>query len=240
MDLDGFGLELQAPDPDLQELETTPDSKKRKTGDEPDSTAKQPPATQGGRRHKPDMGKKGTRACKACQKTLALTLFALNQVVCMSCKQALDVVSKKAKAQNKVEWFAQVKADPKALKHLVNNYKNAVQEAEKTGVKRNFWNLAIYMEEVRASSETVGTDRGQLMWRDQAIEFWMSTDGGSMAKYEAEAKWNYEAANYQTLGTATDQKGPERAPLRLRVHTADLIDQVKRVAREKILSRILI
>ena len=103
-------------------------------------------------------------------------------------------------------------------------------------MKRNFWSLATYMEEIKASSETAATDRGQMMWRDQAIEFWMSTQGGSLAKYEAEARWNQESANSKQMGIPTDQKGPERAPLRIRVHTADIVDQTRRYSRSKNLS----
>ena len=192
-------------------------------------------SSKGSGRHKPDTSRKGQKLCKACQKWLPVTEFALNQVVCSADKSILDVVAKKAKLQGKADWFKNVRADPKQLKSLVTNYKSAMQEAERTGVKRNFWNLATYMEEVKASSEDVGTERGQMMWKDQAIEFWQSTAGGSLQKYEAEGKWNHEAANAKELGTAQDQKGPKQAPLRLWVHTEDIIDKVRRYSRSKIL-----
>lgn len=190
------------------------------------------------RRHKADMNKKGMKGCKACQKQKSSQEFALNQVVCMPCKSALDVVSKKAKAQGKADWFKNIRQNPKALKALVTNYGNAQAEAEKAGNKKNFWNLATYMEELKASSETIGIKRGKMMWRDQAIEFWQTTAGGSKQKYEAEAKWNHEAANAPALRIATDQKGPSQAPLRLWVHTEDIVDDVRRYTREKSLGLI--
>ena len=184
-------------------------------------------------RHKTENSKKGMKTCRACQKSRPLSDFALNQTVDKDCKKALDVISKKARQQSKVEWFKSVKADPKKLKSLVTSYRQASQEAEKAGQKKSTWNLAEYLEEVRASSETVGTSRGKMMWQDQAIEFWRSTDGGSLTKQEAASKWDELVATYEALGIPNDQKGPAKASLRLRIHTEDLVDDVKRVAKEK-------
>ena len=236
--LDDGEIRFEDPDSDLElgsPAAQTPQSKT--SSDDPKSGEKpKAKAVPKNGRHKADQTKKGHRFCKACQKNLPVQDFALNQVVCFGCKSALDVIAKKAKKQGKGDWFISVKQDPKALKMMMNNYKAAMNEAEKTGVKRNFWNLATYLEEIKASSETAATERGQMMWRDQAIEFWMSIQGGSMQKHEAEARWNNEATNYKEMGIASDQKGPGRAPLRLRVHTADLVDQTRRYTREKTLS----
>jgi hypothetical protein len=162
-----------------------------------------------------------------------LSDFALNQTVDKDCKKALDVISKKARQQGKVEWFKNVKADPKKLRSLVTSYRQASQEAEKAGQKKSTWNLAEYIEEVRASTETVGTSRGKMMWQDQAIEVWRSTDGGALTKQEAASKWDELVATYEALGIPHDHKGPAKASLRLRIHTEDLVDDVKRVAKEK-------
>ena len=193
--------------------------------------------SKGQKRHKADAAKKGQKTCRACQKVLPLSDFALNQCNCMSCKRDLDVISKKARTQGKLEWFQRVKSDPKQLKALLTNYRGAVQEAEKAGQKKATWNLVTYMEEVKASQELVGVGRGKMMWKDQAIEFWQSTDGGAMRKYEAENKWNHLSANYKDLNIPSDKKGPEKAPLRIRVHTEDLVDEVRRYSTEKSLGR---
>ena len=184
-------------------------------------------------RHKAEASKKGTKTCRACQKNRPLSDFALNQTVDKDCKKALDVIAKKARQQGKVEWFKGVKTDPKKLRSLVTSYRQASQEAEKAGQKKSTWNLAEYIEEVRASSETVGTSRGKMMWQEQAIEFWRSTDGGSHTKQEAVSKWEELVATYEALGIPHDQKDPAKASLRLRIHTQDLVDDVKRVAKEK-------
>lgn len=224
-------LELDA-ESDGEVKEGTPEKPagtKRKDPDSADSKAK------GGSRHKGDASKKGFKVCRACQKSKPLSAFALNQVVDMECKKALDVIGKKAKQQGKVDWLKNAKKDPKKLKHLVTSYRNACAEAEKVGAKKAAWNLAEYVEEVRSTSEMVGIGRGKLMWRDQAIDFWRSTDGGAHTKQESEAKWEELVSNYQTLGVPHDFKGPAKSSLRIRVHTEDILDDVKRFSREKTL-----
>ncbi|CAL1151620.1 unnamed protein product [Cladocopium goreaui] len=221
-----FAPDIDDEDVSISDQQDTP--QKGTSGKEPDSAESKFKG-----RHKVETTKKGAKTCRACQKSRPLSDFALNQTVDKDCKKALDVISKKARQQGKVEWFKNVKADPKKLRSLVTSYRQASQEAEKAGQKKSTWNLAEYIEEVRASTETVGTSRGKMMWQDQAIEFWRSTDGGALTKQEAASKWDELVATYEALGIPHDHKGPAKASLRLRIHTEDLVDDVKRVAKEK-------
>ena len=88
-----------------------------------------PAKTAGGARRtsRPEKGKKD---CRACGRRLELAQFQINQLNCTDCKKALDVISKKAREQNKKEWLAQQKSCPKKLKKMLLNYFAAVNAAK--------------------------------------------------------------------------------------------------------------
>ena len=99
----------------------TPSSSKGRSGQDPSEQKTKTKA-----RRLTQKKTKGSRVCKACQKTCENHLFQLNQVVCVACKKALDVISKKAKAQKASQWLKDIKADPKKLKNMVHSYQAAV------------------------------------------------------------------------------------------------------------------
>ena len=88
------------------------------------------------------------------------------------------MISKKAAAQGEREWFKKIKSIPAKLKELVASYRTAVQSAAKAGNKRANWSIATYKEEVKGASKLRNVDSGQLMWQEQAIDFWQSLPGG--------------------------------------------------------------
>ena len=128
---------------------------------------------------------KGKRGCRCCGRNLDTTAFQINQVNCLECKRGLDVISKKALQQGRKEWFKEQKSDPKKLRAMMTNYLKAVSEATALGNKRTTWNLAVYVEQVEAESRTDTTDRGKLMWEEEAVIHWMSVAGGSHSKEQA-------------------------------------------------------
>jgi hypothetical protein len=82
--------------------------------------------------------------------------------------------------------------------------------------------VAQFQEERKAEQSVDFLALGTMMWEQQAIEFWQSTPGGSLSRSDAQARWNYQAANYEALGIVNDQLSPNKEkPLRLRVHTGD-------------------
>ena len=176
-------------------------------------------------RHKAAVTKKGWRVCKACMKNLETSLFAINQNNCMQCKRFLDVLSRKARAQNKMDWFNEVGQSPQKLKALVNAYGAAVEDAKKAGNRKANFNLVQYIEEVRASSAVGSINRGKMMWMDQALNYWCSVEGGAYTKQAATAKWEQLVAD---IGVAedviTDELGPPHSKLRIRTATDDEVN----------------
>ena len=213
----------EAPDSD-QKLPKAKASPKRKSG----------AVKVGNQRHKPS-NKKGTKQCKSCGKTLDHSCFALNQLNCQKCKKAIDVLYKKAKAQNKKDWFLETKQSPTKLRALLNAYFAALDEAKKLGKTKATFCLVQYTETVAAESATRSIDKGRMMWEDQAIGYWMSFEGG-YSKKMAQDKWEEMKEDMKTDDTViSDQKGPKHSRLRLRVHTDDEVNFEDAYIRRKYL-----
>ena len=223
---------------DNEPVEQTPPRKGKKRDLDLEKSGQKPPApprTKGGKaspkkpgsrvgRHAVAKTAKGKQKCRACQKVLDANMFSINQVNCGKCKKALDVLSKKAKAQNKVSWFKKVKSDPARLKALVNAYSAAVEDAKKAGDKKTTFCISTFIESQKASSKVRSNELGQLMWEDQAIEFFQTTAGGSLTKAKAKIEWDSRVANVDD-DTLTDQKGPQHSALRIWVKTGDMVSR---------------
>ena len=231
---------------DNEPVEQTPPRKGKKRDLDLEKSGQKPPApprTKGGKaspkkpgsrvgRHAVAKTAKGKQKCRACQKVLDANMFSINQVNCGKCKKALDVLSKKAKAQNKVSWFKKVKSDPARLKALVNAYSAAVEDAKKAGNKKTTFCISTFIESQKASSKVRSNELGQLMWEDQAIEFFQTTAGGSLTKAKAKIEWDSRVANVDD-DTLTDQKGPQHSALRIWVKTGDMVSFENTYGRSK-------
>ena len=230
MELEGSeDAELESPVPDSDGPESgpmvTPKKAKSKAAPKPSPSSSskkvKPAKTAGGARHtsRPEKGKKD---CRACGRRLELAHFQINQLNCTDCKKALDVISKKAREQNKKEWLAQQKSCPKKLKKMLLNYFAAVNAAKSLGNRRTTWSIASYMKSLECESVSRTTERGVMMWKQQALAYWESLAGGSLSSELAEAKWAELVATIDEH--IHDQKGPTKAPLRFRVRTEDIVN----------------
>ena len=182
------------------------------------------------------VGKAGKKKCSACAKDLPLENYALNQTNCVDCKKILDVVSKKCRAAGKTQWLKNVKANPQRLKQLINSYKAALLEAKKNGNKKCSWNVITYIESIKATSAVQHKAQGKMMWEDEAVQWWQRIEGGSLTKAAAEAKWKSMVESAEEDETVTDMLGPAKAPFRMRIHVADMVDFTNSYERSKFLS----
>eukprot|EP00439_Symbiodinium_sp_Y106_P085503 s444_g28.t1 len=64
----------------------------------------------------------------------------------------------------------------------------------------------------------------KMMWEEEAIQFWESVPGGSMSRAAAKSKWDNMKENIEVENLITDTEGPKQAPLRIRIHTGDVIN----------------
>ncbi len=176
-------------------------------------------------RHKARAGK-GMRYCRACNQYKKETEFAMNQAHDNECKRVLDALAGQARRQGPaaLEWLAKTKADPKALQEMVASYKKASDEAKQLGVRRVRWNIVTYMEEIQSTTGVEYVEEGEMMWRKQALRFWQSPEGGSMSDEDATLEWARLSSNIESLGLITDQRGPPKEPLRIRVKTSDKVN----------------
>ena len=168
--------------------------------------------------------RKGSKWCRGCHKIQGLSCFALNQVVCFLCKSRLDNIQKQAKRQKQLDWFEEARADPKRLKRMLDRYGSAVEESQKSGLKRPRWSTIQYKESIRTETGTDVFEEGLMMWRSQALGFWRSVDGGEASEEEAKDMWKYFSTNRVQLKIPCDNRGPAKAPLRLRIVVADKVN----------------
>ena len=237
----GSEAEASAPEPEV--IQTPPKKKKdKKKCKSPRSSKKEAApgktasAKQKGRenRHRPSNGKH-KRTCKSCGKTLDASAFAVNQSNCERCKKGLDVIAKKARSQGKTQWLSNQKACPKKLQSMLSNYHAACDDAQRSGSKKATWTIAAYEESIRATSGTKFIDEGELMWQDQAIQFFQTPAGKNLTQAQAKSKWEAMIAAMDEH-TVHDKEGPPHAPLRLRVHVADKVNFASSYKRDKCLA----
>ena len=183
--------------------------------------------TSGGGRHAKRPGK-GLRYCEACGKNKPEVDFAVNQKVDMTCKRYTDNISKQARMAGDAamqKWNA-IKADPKKLQQVIEAYSKAYRlwtqgGKDKKGVQ---WCLVTYIEETEASTGVDYVGEKVMMWEKQAIQFWMSVDGGCYTEEESIAKWAKLVSDKDDH--ITDQKGPPRKRLRFAIKTRDMVNDV--------------
>ena len=121
--------------------------------------------------------------------------------------------------------FLETKQSPTKLKALLLSYFAALEESKKLGRSKATFNLVEYIETVSAESSTRAIDKGRMMWEDQAIGYWMSSDGGGFSKKMAQDKWEEMKEAMKNDSTViSDQQGPVHSRLRLRVHTGDEVN----------------
>eukprot|EP00959_Pyramimonas_sp_CCMP1952_P383057 8026638-Pyramimonas_sp.AAC.1 len=138
-----------------------------------------------------------------------------------------------AKRQGKESWFATQRDDCNKCKKMLDSYKEVACEADGTAKKSHTWSLVKYKESVEVSSGVKNYARGRMMWKKQATDFWQTVDGGEMTKDQAKAKWDVESVKAKEDDALWDNDGPEKAPLRIRVHTYDDVDYGSSFKRKK-------
>ena len=164
-------------------------------------------------RHKARRVGKGFKCCRACGQNKPEQEFAVNQVVDVWCKKALDNISRMARNQgaDAEEFFKESRADPAKCKKMLESYGKAYKAWSSGKTSKINWSIIQYKERLKAESGTTLSGNSQMMWEKQAVKFWMSVDGGALSEDEADAKWKALAGR---VGEE-DQLGPTKKPLRI-------------------------
>ena len=230
------GLEFEDSDVEQEPAPTTPKGRGTAAAKACPSSGEKPraaPKRSCKGRHKSG-GKGGARTCKSCHRSKPADEYALNQANCRMCKAALDNIWKKAKAQKRVPWLEGVLQDADDTKHMLASYAAAMAAAgNNKGPRKEAWSITRYIETVKSTTKTKKTGRNQLMWREQAIEFWKSLPGGGLSHTMADSKWTMMESTYLESGLDYDNEGPDGASLRLAVRVADFVDDSTSVSKSK-------
>ena len=94
----------------------------------------------------------------------------------------------------------------------------------------------MYIDSIKLHRRCVTKLREKLMWEDEAVQWWQRIEGGSLTKAATEAKWKSMVESAEEDETVTDTLGPAKAPFRMRIHAADLVDFTNSYERSKFLS----
>ncbi|CAE7037690.1 unnamed protein product [Symbiodinium sp. CCMP2456] len=186
-------------------------------------------------RHKSRKTGKGMRLCRACGCTKPEGEFAVNQNMDMSCKKALDNISRMAKQQgpHAMQFVAEAKADPTKLRKMLDSYGKAHKMWTSGKTPKIQWSVVTYMETVLTETGVQYSGNSKMMWEKQAVLFWMSIEGGCMSEEDAEAKWKSLAGRLDDEDVVHDMKGPAKKPLRLAVKFEDIVSDFNKVAKQR-------
>ena len=152
---------------------------------------------------------------------------------CRSGKRTYDALDKLARKQNELDWWNEQKKDDKKLHACVRKYRDLCPDNVGRGRKRNSDGLKM-SEMFESITNTTGLEKrahGVMMWKEQYLMWVGTVEAGFMQRPIAEARWNQWAQLDSEV--PRDEQGPEHAPLRLWVHTADHLDGVASFMRQQ-------
>ncbi len=200
------------------------------------AAAAEPPAKKGPqRRSKDSLGADASKTkCKACDRTFETSTFPTNRLFCWNCKRALDNISYQAKSQGTAteQWLRQTRQNPNLVKRMLASYRaKCPEQVRGRGKKRSStWSLLQYIETYKAETRVTHQSEGQMMWEKHYISWAQQPEGGKLSEDEAIAKWKDYVNDPQIV---RDQKGPAKAPLRLRIPVRDMLNFSSSFARGK-------
>lgn len=165
-------------------------------------------------------GKTETRKCRLCKRQKPTQDWPVNCPNCRDCKQALDNIAYAAKAQNKQEWFREIKQDETRLKKLIVKYQESCPKILGS-TKRPTFCIAKYSEVHEAAAGVLTDSLGTMMHRSRYLS-WAQSDQcseGKLSEQEAKQRWD-EMVEQAHAGTCIhDQAGPTKEPMRVRIAT---------------------
>jgi hypothetical protein len=168
-----------------------------------------------------------TFLCEGCGKKKPLDEKVPGFQYDRDCKRARDALGKLARKQNQQEWWDATKKCPKQLKAVIKQYMSQCPGGCGRGKSRGFWSIATYKEKMQSESAVETRGQGQMMWKEQWVQWAGSVDGGFKTRAKATAEWDMWVNNKDAM--ITDMKGPEGEELRFRVVVKDLVDDVNTV-----------
>ena len=168
-----------------------------------------------------------TFLCEGCGKKKPLNEKVPGFQYDRDCKRARDALTKLAKKRNQQEWWDATKKCPKLLKAAIKQYMSQCPGGCGRGKSRGFWSIATYKEKMQSESAVETRGQGQMMWKEQWVQWAGSVDGGFKTRAKASAEWDVWLNNKDAM--ITDMKGPEGEELRFRVVVKDLVDDVNAV-----------
>lgn len=166
-------------------------------------------------------GKETTKKkCRLCAKWFGEDDFSPNSPYCRDDKQAVDNLAKQANQQGQAEFFKEARQNEEKLKKMVARYREMCPYDKMKG-KRGHFSIVSYKEEFSAESAVVVAARGRMMTEGMFVKWAQTAEGGSMSEDEAKAKWVEYRGDPHVL---RDEKGPPKAPLRIRINLYDDVD----------------
>ena len=168
-----------------------------------------------------------TFLCEGCGKKKPLNDKVPGFQYDRDCKRARDALAKLAKKQNQQEWWDVTKKCPKLSRTPINQYMSQCPGGCGRGMSRGYWSIATYKEKMQSESAVETRGQGQMMWKEQWVQWAGSVDGGYKTRAKATAEWDMWVNNKDAM--ITDLKGPEGEELRFRVVVRDLVDDVNAV-----------
>ncbi len=176
---------------------------------------------------------KNKRWCRGCRKWLPPEEFAANQTYHFVCKRMRDNISKACARQNESEWFKLIEQDDMKFHELLTEYNKRNPECDQGKGKRAKGKLVVAMLKriVETSSEILRDDVGELMTKDEFIEWSVTLKGGRRTATEACHVWDEMAARRGEL--IHDMRGPPTAPLRIRISVKDTVTLRDRYADKR-------
>ena len=124
--------------------------------------------------------------CIGCSKSLPCDQFDLGQKVDQQCKKFFDRIYYQARVQGQLAWWAKQRKTDSGTKAMLDFYRNVSIAADEAG---KF--VVAQFKEIHVKENGVEIKGcGRMMWENQAVEFWMSTEGGSVSLREAQSRWS--------------------------------------------------
>ena len=105
---------------------------------------------------------------------------------CMECKRLLDRLYHQARNQGQQSWWHSTRSDEKATRDMLNHYRTLINDNPSSNKKVRF-SVAEFKEVVKRQQRQSVIQKGRMMWVKQAVEYWMTTPGGSYSLEAAEA-----------------------------------------------------
>ena len=216
--------------------------KKRKQTEEPASGEKTGRARVGNgkAKAKPKAVKRTiVKKCRGCRKKVEPSEVALNWPGCITCKRALDNITKMAARQGaeRAAYVSKARQDEDQCYHMIQSYLEVCPESLDGGAcgrKRGQWCVVKYIERVKAATGMVRDRCGEMQWEKLYLEFAQTTRGGKLREEEASAKWLEwkDKVALKDPSVLYDYDGPN-GQLRIWVHTGDTLNFRSSYMQEK-------